>query len=221
MKTREELKNLAKADIRNNYCNCVLTFFLCKALPYALSSSLAYVYLVYGNYLSFCVFLFVTMPLLVGISGYFLKFGGNEEISGTYAIENTFNSGYLRKLGGMAWSLLWTFLWGLLFVIPGIIKWFSYAMTPYILADCPDVEPTEALKISMRIMDGRKFDLFTLKLSFLLWDILGVMFFFIPYILWVGPYKHAVYAEYYKDRIRESIEKGIISEEELRGKSAI
>lgn len=221
MKTREELKKLAKANIMPNYWKCVLTFFLCIALPCALSLALEKVYWGYGRYLSFCTFLFVAKPLIVGASGYFLDFGDKENLSGTYAIENTFNSSYLRKLGGMAWSVLWTFLWSLLLIIPGIIKWFSYAMTPYILADCPNVKPTDALKISMRIMDGRKFDLFTLKLSFLLWNILGAMFFFIPHILWVGPYKQAVYAEYYKDRIEESIKKGIISEEELGRKSVM
>ena len=54
---------------------------------------------------------------------------------------------------------LFTFLWSLLLVIPGIIKSFSYAMTPYILAEHPEMTATEAITESRRVMDGNKWRL--------------------------------------------------------------
>lgn len=67
---------------------------------------------------------------------------------------------------------LFTFLWSLLFVIPGIIKQYSYAMTPYILAENPGMTATEAITESRRIMDGSKWRLFCLGFSFIGWSLL-------------------------------------------------
>lgn len=67
---------------------------------------------------------------------------------------------------------LFTFLWSLLLVIPGIIKSFSYAMTPYILAEHPEMTATEAITESRRVMDGNKWRLFCLGISFIGWSLL-------------------------------------------------
>lgn len=67
---------------------------------------------------------------------------------------------------------LFTFLWSLLLVIPGIIKSFSYAMTPYILAEHPEMTATEAITESRRVMDGNKWRLFCLGFSFIGWSLL-------------------------------------------------
>ena len=67
---------------------------------------------------------------------------------------------------------LYTVLWTLLFVIPGIIKTYSYAMTPYILAENPGMTATEAITESRRIMDGNKWRLFCLSFSFIGWALL-------------------------------------------------
>lgn len=67
---------------------------------------------------------------------------------------------------------LYIFLWSLLLIIPGIIKTYSYAMTPYIMAENPEMTVSEAIKESMRIMDGQKMSLFFLNLSFIGWDML-------------------------------------------------
>ncbi len=67
---------------------------------------------------------------------------------------------------------LYTFLWTLLFIIPGIVKGYSYAMTPYILAEHPEMSVKEAITESRRIMNGERFSLFLLNLSFLGWALL-------------------------------------------------
>lgn len=63
-------------------------------------------------------------------------------------------------------------LWSLLLVIPGIVKTYSYAMTPFILSENPDMPPNEAITASRELMDGHKWDLFCLYLSFIGWNIL-------------------------------------------------
>ena len=67
---------------------------------------------------------------------------------------------------------LYTFLWTLLFIIPGLIKTYSYAMTPYILAENPGMTATDAITESRRIMDGNKWRLFCLGFSFIGWSLL-------------------------------------------------
>ena len=70
---------------------------------------------------------------------------------------------------------LYTLLWTLLFIIPGIIKGFSYAMTPYILAENPGMTVSEAITKSRQIMDGNKFRYFCLNISFIGWSALCVL----------------------------------------------
>ena len=67
---------------------------------------------------------------------------------------------------------LYIVLWTLLFIIPGIIKSFSYAMAPYILAEHPGMTASEAITESRRIMDGNKWRLFCLDFSFIGWNLL-------------------------------------------------
>lgn len=128
-----------------------------------------------------------------------------------------------HRLGdGFVMNLLlaiYTFLWTLLFVIPGIIKSFSYAMTPYILYEHPEYNPNYAITVSREMMDGNKFRLFCLNLSFIGWSLLAVLpsiialaavltgnFFLLPLILvtivgdlFVGAYMEAAQAAFYRE----------------------
>lgn len=96
---------------------------------------------------------------------------------------------------------VYTFLWSLLFVIPGIVKAYSYAMTPYVLADHPEMSASDAISASRVIMDGHKWDLFVLQLSFFWWILLCGVTFGIAYI-YVGPYMVAAEAKFY-DTIKD------------------
>lgn len=64
---------------------------------------------------------------------------------------------------------LCTYLWSLLFVIPGVIAWYRYRMSRYVLLDHPDMGVLTAWAHSKRMMQGRKAQLFLLDLSFLVW----------------------------------------------------
>ena len=93
--------------------------------------------------------------------------------------------------------VLFTTLWMLLFIIPGIVKGLSYAMTPFILEEHPEMTASEAIKASMRLMDGYKMDLFILGLTFIGWQILACLTMGIGF-LFLNPYMNATYAVFYR-----------------------
>ena len=92
---------------------------------------------------------------------------------------------------------LFTFLWSLLFVIPGIIAAYRYSMATYIMAENPTIAPTEAIERSKALMDGRKSDLFCLDLSFFGWALLTVLTAGIG-ALWLTPYMAVSRAAFYR-----------------------
>ncbi len=93
---------------------------------------------------------------------------------------------------------LFTGLWSLLFVIPGIVKSYSYAMTMYIMQDHPELSGNDAITKSRQMMDGHKFDLFILDLSFIGWYLLGALTFGILIIFYVEPYRQVTRTNFYE-----------------------
>lgn len=91
---------------------------------------------------------------------------------------------------------LFTFLWSLLLVIPGIIKSISYSMSLLIAIEYPEISGREALKLSMKITDGYKWDIFLLGLSFIGWIILCVLTLGIGF-LWLSSYIDTAYCILY------------------------
>ena len=67
---------------------------------------------------------------------------------------------------------LFTALWSLLFVIPGIIASYRYRMAVYLYLDDPDKGILDCIRESKEMMIGHKFELFVLDLSFILWFLL-------------------------------------------------
>lgn len=91
---------------------------------------------------------------------------------------------------------LFTFLWSLLFVIPGIVKGLSYSMSTYILAENKGKSALECINESKKMTEGHKLDLFVLGLSFIGWGLLCSITLGIASI-WVIPYMQATYANAY------------------------
>lgn len=92
---------------------------------------------------------------------------------------------------------LYVFLWSLLFVIPGIVKSFSYAMTPFLLAEYPELTANQAITLSRKIMNGHKLDLFFLGLTFIGWSLLNILTLGIG-SLFLNPYVNATWAAFYR-----------------------
>lgn len=93
---------------------------------------------------------------------------------------------------------LFVFLWSLLFLIPGIVKSYSYAMAPYIKYDHPEYGWKRCLDESKAMMKGYKWKLFCLELSFIGWNIVGMLCFMVG-IYWVTPYSHAAHVAFYDE----------------------
>ena len=92
---------------------------------------------------------------------------------------------------------LYTFLWSLLFVIPGIVKSYSYSMALYIRADNKGKGARECIAESAKMTDGHKMDLFVLHLSFIGWALLAPFTLGLLYI-WLTPYMNAATANAYE-----------------------
>ena len=143
-------------------------------------------------------FLLVYYPALVGYANSFkqLLLVGDDRLTA-----NTFKIGFkrwLRNVWGYFLMYLKITLWTFVFIIPGIIKSFSYALTPYLLVDCPELTPLQCIKLSNKMMKGHKFDLFYLYLSFIGWFLLGLLTLCIGY-LWLAPYVQTSVASFYED----------------------
>lgn len=93
---------------------------------------------------------------------------------------------------------LYTALWSLLFIIPGIIAALRYAMTPYIMAEHPELTASEGIQRSKELMEGHKMDLFILELTFLGWDILCALTLNIGNLA-LNPYKNAALTVFYRN----------------------
>ena len=116
------------------------------------------------------------------------------DIKDLFSEFHRFTQGFLQNfLRG-----LYVFLWSLLFVIPGLIKIYSYAMTPFIMAENPDMTANEAITASRELMNGHKGELFLLDLSFFGWMLLNTLTLGLGSLA-LNPYMNAARAAFYKD----------------------
>ena len=83
---------------------------------------------------------------------------------------------------------MFTLLWCLLLLIPGIVAAYAYRMVPFILAENPDMPAREVIARSREMMKGNKWRAFVLDLSFLGWIILGVVTLGLGLVFWTEPY---------------------------------
>ena len=158
--------------------------------------SIILVALIAGTLLS----LFVYNPLIVGVQRYFVTATYKDATFNDYnCLSHGFKKGvYLNVVKVMFFRGLYTFLWSLLFIIPGIIKSYEYRMIPYILAENPTISTEDAFRLSKEMMDGNKFDTWVLELSFLGWHILSVFTCGLLSIFYVNPYMYMTYTQLYE-----------------------
>ena len=215
---RVEIKAKAREAIAAQRGNTILAVLLYMAVVGLGSVFGAIPFL--GFLLVWGTVFFIDYPLFVNLSGYFMKIFSREyndagEVEIGQIFSGLFNDGYLRKVGGMAWMFLFTSLWTLLFIVPGIIKGISYSMTPLILSTYPNVGAQNALKLSMRMTQGHKEELFVTMLSFIGWFILSGLTFGVLWVLYVGPYVYATYAGYFVKLRDKALAEGVIDKSEL------
>lgn len=112
---------------------------------------------------------------------------------------------------------LYTALWSMLFVVPGIVKGYSYSLAMYIKSENPNIPASKAIELSTRMTNGHKMDLFVLDMSFIGWEILSAFTLNILGILYVMPYQYAAKAFAYEEIKEEALANQIVSEAELYG----
>lgn len=153
--------------------------------------------------------IFVGNLLQVGGKKFFIQ--NKTENPGVGTILDGFKSGhYVNIVLTMFLRDLFTILWSILFIVPGIIKHYEYLMIPYILAENPGMDRKEAFLISKRMMDGQKMDTFILDLSFIGWAILAAITCGMVGIFYANPYKEATFAELYAFNKAKAYEEGYI-----------
>ena len=121
------------------------------------------------------VLFILALPLTWGYQTLFLGAVRGGEATAKDMFEGYNKELFSRVLTTTLLYYVYVFLWSLLLLIPGCIKAYSYAMTPYILKDNPEMKNNAAIEESMRMMDGHKLELFLLDLSFIGWAILSIL----------------------------------------------
>ena len=188
--TRREIKELAKERLgRQIFGNIwmlgLLICFIFSAVEAAAGAAIAGIGAI-----------IVMGPMTYGLSWVFLKLardGQTPEIGDLFSGFTTdFGQNFLIGL----LTNIFRFLWGLLFIIPGIIKSYAYSMAYYIKADHPNYDWRQCIQESCDMMRGHKWELFVLDLSFIGWYIVGSLCLGVG-VLWVAPYHMEARAVFY------------------------
>lgn len=219
MKTNQDYKNAALAALKGNWAPAVLMVIIYTAIVLLVNSGQFYAGVMEGlngvapfsevvmlviELASIIATLLIISPLVIGIYNSFrlLLERGDADL-----IRNSFTMGF-ENYGHVLWGYLLMeikiVLWALLLIVPGIIKSFSYAMTPFILVEHPEMSASKAIAASNAMMKGHKFDLFYLYLSFIGWIILSVLTCGIG-SFWLAPYMQTAMAAFYCDLRDEAL----------------
>ncbi|WP_406538275.1 DUF975 family protein [Fibrobacter sp.] len=139
------------------------------------------------------------LGLDIGLYAYFLNFTRNKETPLKRLVVG-FTSGwgfYFNLICTQILALLLICLWGLLLIVPGIMKAFSYSLIYFIILDHPEYSHFEVLQKSSNMMYGHRMELFVLCLRFIPWLLLGIVTCGIGF-LWVCPYMTTAFCEFYQ-----------------------
>jgi len=216
MPTRAELKTMAKQQIKGNIgilflCGLVfLAVFFAAGIAIGLINVIITLLLTFINniipefiqIMIISIVSFITgIPVILLAPAFVLSFamifialtyGQKPRVADIFKGLTTWGKAFLLYL----LVGIFVFLWSLLFIIPGIIKAFSYSMSWFVLAENPHMTAREALNESKMIMKGHKWQLFVLGLSFILWFLLGYITIGIAFI-YIIPYFYATIANFY------------------------
>lgn len=142
---------------------------------------------------------FLLFPITIGVYWGFLNMVRGMEATIEDVFKLVVNLGlYLKSIGLFLLVGVYTILWSLLFIIPGIIKAIAYSQVYYILKEHPDYSLNEIITASRKLMDGNKWKFFLLQLSFIGWGILCIFTLGIG-LLWLIPYFIASMAAFYNE----------------------
>lgn len=208
MKENSEIRQDSLALLKGNWGSVLVItllfhmfIFACSIVAIILGSALspAYSENVLGDIFSLIVTVFVYYPMVFAVAKLFLHFVRQEQPLGVNSIFKGFSSPYFSK-AVVSYLLIsiYTFLWTLLLIVPGVIKSLAYSLTPYVLIDNPELSADEAINRSMQLMRGHKMQLFLMELGFVGLALLSLLALGIP-LLWLYPYYQTVWAKFYEE----------------------
>lgn len=155
-------------------------------------------------------------PYAVGASRFFLENDGVRQPAFDRVV-----FGFTADFGNVVLTMLlrsiFVFLWSLLLVIPGIVRSYGYFAVPYLLAENPGMDWNRALKLSLAMTQGHKWDIFVTHLSFLGWLLLSAVTFQLVGAFYVFPYMDATNTEMYRWLRQEALNNRLTNEAELPG----
>jgi uncharacterized membrane protein len=187
VKENSELRRDARHQLSGQWGMAVLLCFV-SAIISGIPGAIPYI----GGVIS----ILIAGPLALGLISCFVRLVRNEE----FRFENLFD-GFKNFASALLLQILvglFTFLWALLLIVPGIIAACSYAMAFYILYDNPEIGAMGALNASKEMMKGYKFKFFCLQLSFIGWGFLCILTLGIGF-LWLIPYINTSLANFYQN----------------------
>ena len=159
---RVELKQRAKESLKGNYGKYIGTYFLYVLLTGGIAALLNLLLKYAGldeniSTLIVGILEIVAAALLsLGYLSFSVKIARKQEVSYKEIFSKT--SLWFTFIAVSLLIYVFTFLWALLLIIPGIIASYSYAMSNYIILDNPDIDPLEAIRKSKEMMKGHKFE---------------------------------------------------------------
>ncbi len=185
MPRNSEIRRAARYALKGNWTQAVLT-----TLVFTLVSSAAGSIPLAG--------LLVVCPLSFGFMICFLRMVRGEDSDEMVGDQFSVFNKYGRYLGVSLLYTLYVLLWSLLLVVPGIVKSYAYAMTPYVVHDHPELDADDCIHESRMMMKGHKWKLFCMDLSFIGWGILCIFTLGIGF-LWLQPYIETSHSKFYEE----------------------
>ena len=216
---RSELKKLSKSQLKGHWKVPVLLTLIYGAIVFAISITQNCLYSGKASFLFLLVTLAIEVWAVVGFPNFYLKFIQNSD-------EVKFKDFFVSKsilLKSLGYVLFMSLIGALIGVIIGfsivfsitgstwvlglvilalvaitIVFSLSIAMTAYILVDKSGTKVFEAIRLSMKMMKGYKWEFLVLYLSFIGWALLCIITLGIGY-LWLAPYMTLTFANFYKE----------------------
>lgn len=192
MKTSFEYRNRARENLKGNWGTAILVCLIVMLISVLIS---------FIPIIGWIISLLFSGQIIVAELIYFIKL--NQKSNPKIGV--IFEGFAANWVGNFITYLVYTIyivLWTLLFIIPGIIKSFSYAMTMFLKAKNPELKTNEAITMSREIMNGKKWKLFCLEFSFIGWVLLSILTFGIGFFFLI-PYMDASITAFYEDAYKQ------------------
>lgn len=189
---RSELKTKAKENLKGKYGDAIKLMLITYGISFISGLIIGFIDL--DETVGDLILLIITGLIGFGTVSYYLKVSRNESV--TYKELFSKTNMFWQYIAISLLVGIFTALWSLLFIIPGIIAALSYSLVYYIKLDNPELSTMDVIRKSKQMMQGHKWDFFVLSLSFLGWTILGLFTLGILYF-WLIPYMQVTYANFY------------------------